>query len=136
MHKASVWLIRTSLVYFVIGITLGMLMLLQKAFPIKAGIWQVLPVHAELLLFGWVLQLVLGVGYWMLPRQIEGPERGWPAGIWWIYGMFNGGILINLLAIAMGRAGMEGTPVGRLMQLAAILLFIALHWRRVVSYRS
>jgi len=129
-------MIRSSLVYFVLGISFGALMLLQKAFPFDAGIWQGLPVHVELLLFGWMLQLVLGVAYWMFPRLLEGADRGWPAGIWWIYGLFNGGIVVNLAAIARGLAGMEGTLAGRGMQLAAIVLFISLHWKRVVSYRS
>lgn len=46
------------------------LILAAKGQPnlISGRVWQWLPAHVNLLLVGWMLQLSLGVGYWILPR--------------------------------------------------------------------
>lgn len=64
--------IRSSLIYLAIGFTLGGLILSAKAGVIGPDVWGWLPAHIVILLFGWMIQLSLGVSYWILPRLVAG----------------------------------------------------------------
>ena len=68
MQKLSVWAVRLSLVYFALGAVLGALLLAAKAVALPPGLWLLRPAHVEALLFGFMVQFVMGVGYWILPR--------------------------------------------------------------------
>jgi hypothetical protein len=72
----SVWFIRLSLVYLALGFTFGGLLLLNKGLPISPLAWRLLPAHIEFVLFGWTVQLVMGMGFWILPRFAAPPVRG------------------------------------------------------------
>ena len=68
MPRLSVLFVRAALVYLAIGLTVGMLLLWNKGMPISPYIWLLLPSHIEFLLIGWIVQLALGVAFWILPR--------------------------------------------------------------------
>lgn len=68
MPTLSVWAVRASLFHLVLGFTFGGLMLFNKGVPLHPMIWALLPAHIEVLLFGWVAQLAMAVGFWILPR--------------------------------------------------------------------
>jgi len=34
-----------------------------------------LPIHIEVLIFGWIIQFTLGTAYWILPRFLQAPQR-------------------------------------------------------------
>ena len=72
MPRLSVWLVRTSLAFLAAGVSLGAAALAGKG--LAAGPWvsRLVPIHAEFLLVGWTVQLVLGVAYWILPRLRHG----------------------------------------------------------------
>src|SRR5690554_1237704 len=76
MLALSRWMIRFSLIYLVAGISMGALMLINKAYILHPAIWMLLPIHIEFLLFGWIIQLTLGVAYWILPRFMTKLPRG------------------------------------------------------------
>ena len=59
--------VRLALVSLVLGAAIGAALL---AAPTLGGQppWRLLPLHVELLLFGWLVQLTMGVAYWILPR--------------------------------------------------------------------
>ena len=98
MPRLSVWFVRTALLQLAVGFTIGALLLYNKGWPLNPALWRWLPVHIELLLLGWTLNLALGVAYWILPRFRSGPPRGaeWP--VWLAYGLLNSGILAVCLA--------------------------------------
>lgn len=135
MPLVSRIMIRCSLIYFGIGSLLGMLLLIHKAFPLGAGIWTLLPVHIEFMLFGWIIQLTLGVAYWILPRYLEGPPRGkenlallMPAGL-------NIGIILMITA-EWADLHSSLKVIGRTAQLLTVIVFIRLHWNRIVTYNK
>ena len=73
MPTLSVWTIRIALVHLLVGWTVGAGVLAARGgFPMPPFDW--LNVHQYVLLFGWTMQLVYGVAYWMLPKF--GRERG------------------------------------------------------------
>lgn len=53
-----------------LGMTIASFILAAKGQPdlMSGHVWQWLPAHVNLLLVGWMLQLSLGVAYWILPR--------------------------------------------------------------------
>jgi hypothetical protein len=70
MPRLSVWMIRLSFLHFLGGFTIASLLLSQKGGwdAVPVDIWQYLFVHVDMLLVGWMVQLSMGVAYWILPR--------------------------------------------------------------------
>ena len=135
MPDLSVWFIRTAFVHFSIGITAGTLIFLNKSFLIDHRLWTFLPVHIELLLAGWILNLVMGVAYWILPRLQEGSLRGNEKIVWTAFILLNAGVLIT----AFGELALpdhSSMLIGRTMEFLAAPLFASQVWRRVYSIRD
>lgn len=131
MPGISVWMVRLSLLHLVAGSGLGALLLASRELPALAavggGLWEYRNVHLETLLVGWMVQLALGVAFWILPRiRGERPRAGLAAA---------GALLLNAgvaAAAVGGAAGMEAWAVaGRSAEAAAALLFAAHAWPRV-----
>ncbi|MGM0555338.1 MAG: hypothetical protein ACQEVA_03070 [Myxococcota bacterium] len=76
MPKLSIWAIRAACVHLVFGWTIGSLMLAEKGWSTPWSVFDWLPAHIHMLLFGWMVQLAFGVAYWMLPTF--GRDRGRP----------------------------------------------------------
>lgn len=133
MPTISRWLIFLSLFYFFAGTAMGALMLMHKAGFGNDAIWALFPVHIEFMMFGWIIQFTLGVAFWILPRFLGENPRG-KAG----YGAFmvfliNAGIML-VVAAQTDVIAAQFALAGRLAETAAVLLFIRLHWGRIVSY--
>ncbi|HZH40932.1 MAG TPA: hypothetical protein VFD85_07965 [Gemmatimonadales bacterium] len=122
MPRVSMWLVRAALVYLLLGFTLGAVMLAGKALGHSAWIAGWIPIHVELVLVGWMLQLAMGVALWILPRfGAFGPARqaawAWAAG-----GLLNAGVALVV----------TGAPFpGRVLELGAALAFGLSVWTRV-----
>lgn len=135
MPAVSRWMIRLSLMYLLAGILAGAFLLVHKVYPLHASAWLLLPMHIEVTIFGWIVQITLGTAYWMLPRYLKGRPRGrrW---LGWVMAIcLNLGIVFIIIDL------LEWVPVslrfaGRLLQVIAVLLFIYLHWNRIVTYRN
>lgn len=109
-------------------------MLIHKAQPVHPAVWQLLPLHIEMAIFGWIIQFTLGTAYWMLPRFLKGPQRG-PR--WLAFAMIVALNLGILLTLADRQLAIE-LPLmlsGRILELLAVIIFVNLHWHRIVSYR-
>jgi hypothetical protein len=119
MPRLSVWMVRTALVYLALGFALGALLLMHRGWPLHPVVPSLLPVHAEFLLFGWIVQLALGVAFWILPRFRSGPERGneTPAKVAYV--------ALNLGVLMVGCAGLVGAPSAALLGRAAEMLAAA-----------
>ena len=76
MPAWSVRLIRGALVYLVAGAMIGAMLLSATARGVTVPVGPARALHAELLLFGWLVQFTMGVAYWMLPKHATGPGRG------------------------------------------------------------
>jgi hypothetical protein len=130
MPRLSVFFVRSALVHLSVGLTLGALLLWHKALPLHPQIWRLLPMHMELLLVGWVLQLALGVAYWILPRWRT--HRGPPQPVWVAWALLNLGVLlVSAAALLRGDAASLAATTGRAFELAAAVAFAAHAWPRV-----
>lgn len=127
MPRLSVWFIRASLVYLLLGFLFGALLLAQKGIPYFTPVWYLFPLHMEFLLVGWLIQLAMGVVFWVIPRFSSGSSRG-PVGLVWVsFALLNAGILIGILQYWFS----EVVLIGRIAEVAAAVLFIVGSWRRV-----
>ena len=68
MPVLSTWMVRAALLSLGFGFALGAWMLSAKAIPFDPSYRRLLAPHIEVLLFGWLLQLAVGVALWILPR--------------------------------------------------------------------
>jgi len=125
--------IRASLIYFAIGITIGALILIEKGTAWDPQLWRLLPVHIELVLLGWMLQLVMGVAYWILPRSGLPPVRKRPALATAAFVLLNLGILLHVYDILL-VSGNTLLFISRLLELIALLAFLVHIWPRVKPF--
>lgn len=126
MPALSVWFVRLALVYLGIGFTLGAALLLAKAAMLPATLSRYRPVHIELLLIGWVVQLAIGVSYWILPRLSEANERGSEIPVRFALLMLNAGVLIACVGFLIEAERLVW--IGRVVETAAIVSY-AIHLR-------
>lgn len=134
MPAPSRWMIRASLIYLLIGFTLGAALLASKAYPSYSAVWLLLPIHIEVMIFGWIIQLTMGTAYWILPRFLKGESRGDPLLSKLMVVALNAGIILNVLSYLEVSPYLD--PVwGRCLEVVAVVLFVNLHWNRAVSYR-
>lgn len=113
---------------------MGVLMLINKATFISPVFWFLIPAHIEFMVFGWIIQFTLGVAYWMLPRVLEDKGRGSVHVAGLIPLTLNLGIILVVISdlTSWGNAALTG----RLFELIAVLVFVSLHWKRVVTYNK
>lgn len=128
-------LIKTSFIYLIAGFTVGGLLLVNKGYPFWPSLWQLLPAHIEWLLLGWIVQFTMGTAYWIFPRFMEGSPRGNPRWVQVAYVLLNVGIVMVTAQATLSSTINLGL-IGRVFEVLAVLLFILLHWRRVVTYRN
>lgn len=129
MPRYSRITIRAALVYLGLCVSLGALMLANEGLRWSPTIASWLPVHVDLLLFGWTTQLVFGVAYWILPRM-DG-RRG-------SLGLAVGAaLLLNLGTAVLVLASLSSiplaSPIGMACAAAGGLLFAAHAWPRLRS---
>ncbi|MFT5144783.1 MAG: hypothetical protein ACI80V_003038 [Rhodothermales bacterium] len=132
MPTVSVWLVRASLVHLALGATLGAALLTGKVAEVPAWIWVLRPLHVEILLFGFVIQLAFGVAWWILPRT---PERK-PTRLPWV-----AGVLLNAGLWVVGLVPFAGWPgevflLGRVVQAVALVVFARSVWPRIREFRG
>lgn len=137
MPLASVWLIRLALLHFVSAAVIGSLYLAFKGagwFPFVA-LWRM--THVEQMLVGWMVQLVMGVAWWILPRTGDIARGGAARSaefIWLVLVLVNAGVLLAALGTIAGfPTGL--TTAGRVLEAMAALLFASLAWNRQRPYR-
>jgi hypothetical protein len=125
MPRVSAWFIRASLCHLVGGFVLGGLLLAGKGIALPPALWAWRPVHIEMLLVGWMIQLVLGVAIWIFPRFVlhRRPRRS-AVSAWVAFVLLNLGVV--LVCFGAGTAA-----AGRLSELAAAASFGIHLWGRV-----
>lgn len=132
MPPLSRWYIRAAMVYLLLGFTVGGLLLAHKGMPIHPALWGWLPAHIDFLLMGWVVQMTMGVAFWIMPRFWDPPRRGNEAGAQVALVLLNLGIWL-----VVGGTALRGPSwllfAGRVAEGGAAVSFAIHIWQRVVS---
>lgn len=126
MPRISVWFVRAALVHCLVGFSVGAWQLATRGGLLAPPIVSLRPVHIEVVLVGWLVQLAIGVAVWILPfsRGVSHDRRLWSA-----WGLLNAGILFVVTgAFAPGSL----LPViGRVAEIGAGVLVVWVLWPRV-----
>jgi cbb3-type cytochrome oxidase subunit 1 len=133
MPAQSVWMIRLSLLWFLIAVLTGGFLFIHKELSFHPAAWVLLPIHFETAIWGWIVQLVMGTAYWIFPRHLEGSLRGPEKMGWLIISLYN----IGLIVLLSGQVLPLSIPMeltGRFLMVLSIALFGRLIWGRVKSY--
>lgn len=132
MTAPSVWAIRLALIQLVAAFVAGGWLLAARGVPALPRPDWLLPVHLELALLGWTLQLAMGVAYWMLPKFKSGPPRGAIGPALGALAVFNLGVLLMLASSISGVAALQ--LLGRTGELAGVGLFAANALPRIKAF--
>lgn len=130
MPGPSRWFVRASLIHLVAGFSLGGVLLIHKGLTLDLPAWRLLTPHIELLLIGWIVQLTMGVAFWILPRFGRGPARGGETAMWLVLVLLNGGVLAVCLASSLILPEWVQLS-GRAAEAASALIFGIRVWPRV-----
>lgn len=134
MPPLSRWLIKCGFVSLALALLLELLQLRPAALlpRLPAAALHLGAIH--LLTVGWLLQLIIGVAFWMFPRHPTRPPRGDERLGWWALGLINSGLLLRLVGESW-RLGFEGPAwplvASALLQLAGVSVAVLLIWPRV-----
>ena len=132
MPVLSRWFIRASLIYLGSGLTLGGLLLANKGLGFYPPIWRWLPAHIEFLFLGWMVQVVLGVAYWILPRRAGRASHGNERLALLAFVLINLGIW---LVVAQSIFLLPGLSfAGRILESLGAVLFLVAVWQRIKSF--
>ncbi len=129
MPRLSGWFIRAALVYLAVGFTFGALMLAEKGVNFYPTASRILPIHMEVLLVGWLVQLAIGMAFWILPRFPSGPPRGNETLVWLAFVLINIGIGCVIADTIFKMPVL--TLIGRAAEVGGVLAFGIGSWRRV-----
>lgn len=131
MPQQCVILVRVALANLALGISMGSLLLAGKVLPMPPAIAALRPLHMELLMFGFMVQLAFGVALWILPRTpvVRGENLSWLAGVLLNMGLWLVGLVGGTLSVPAAGA------IGRLIELVAMLIFGYQIWPRIRKLR-
>jgi len=136
MPRLTRWYLRTALVFFVVALSVGVLLASGAVLPLPAGVAALGPVYFHLLMVGWVTQLIFGVVFWMFPKPSAARPRGSETLGWACYGLLNAGLLLRVAAEpwqALAPGALPGTllALSAALQWLAGVAFVANTWARV-----
>ncbi|MCG6147635.1 cbb3-type cytochrome c oxidase subunit I [Leptospira levettii] len=131
----SVWLLRSSLVYFLFGTLLGALLMTQKIFLWDHSLWFFLPIHYSIMVWGFFIQFIMGTAYWMFPKHLSDLPRGSHFQAWFLFYSYNVG-LVSFILIQLNQLPNDFERFAKILICLAIVMFIRLMWVRSISYNS
>ena len=118
--------IRASLVWFALGIAMGLAMAIQPVWVIYR------PAHAHMVVAGFITMMVFGVGYQLLPRLFGFALHSRLLAIahWWLGNVGLGGMVVGFfLTPHLGGRGSTITAAGGILFTVGALAFVYNMWR-------
>lgn len=134
MPSLSRWFIKAGFISLILALLCELLLLRPGGIApsLPASAIQLAAIH--LLTVGWLLQIIVGVGFWMFPRHPTMPPRGSPAPGWVGLVTLNLGLLFRIIGESW-RLGFSGPRwplvVAATLQGVAIVLTVYLLWPRI-----
>jgi hypothetical protein len=124
------------MLYFAVGLMMAAALLAQPVMGWPLALQVLRPVYLHFLFIGWVTQLIMGVGYWMFPKQSKEQPRGSERLGWTVYVLLNSGLVLRAIgepAVALApQSGLGWTlAVASMCLLFAGWGFIANTWGRI-----
>jgi len=130
------FLIKTALLCFVAALLCALLIALRPLINMPPVVSGLTPVYFHLFMVGWVTQLIMGVVFWMFPKQSKEEPRGSERLAWITYLLLNSGLLLRIVAEPV-QVVQPWAIWGWLLAISALLqwlagvAFVANSWSRV-----
>jgi heme/copper-type cytochrome/quinol oxidase subunit 1 len=136
MPAQTRWFLRSSLVFFLLAMLLGVLQAVRVPLNLPAQINAFSPVYFHLFMVGWVTQLIFGVVFWMFPKYSKERPRGSERLGWATFWLLNLGLLLRLVGepaqvLLTGSIWGWMVAASAALQWAAGMLFVINTWGRV-----
>jgi hypothetical protein len=135
MPALTRWFVKTSFIYLLLAIGVGVLLALQSTvqWTVIGGLF---PVYIHLFVLGWLTELIFGVVYWMFPKYSNEKPRGSDTLGWWTYALLNLGLLLRVFSEPVQSTQPNELSGWTLVIAAAIqflagLMFVINSWGRV-----
>lgn len=124
MPSLSRWFIKVGMIYFIVGLTMGAILLAQPALGWSPQLQVLRPVYLHFLFIGWVTQIIMGVGYWMFPKYSKESPRGSAKLGWAVFILLNIGLLLRGVSEPMMVINPQ-TGWGWMLAVASMFLLLA-----------
>jgi cbb3-type cytochrome oxidase subunit 1 len=136
MPRLTRLFIKIGLIYFIVALAMGLLMSAQPLLGLPPFFGTLRPVQLHLLMVGWVTQLIIGVVYWMFPKESRERPRGSETLAWSVLWLLNAGLIIRTIfePLIVARPDLNAgwmLALSALLQVAAGWAFVFNTWRRV-----
>lgn len=128
--------IKTSLVFLLIGLALGLWIMWKGYWGDPSGMSIVISAHTHVILIGFIITLIMGIAYWMFPRPAREDYRYSPNMAEVNYWLVTGGTVVRLFGelwqyASGGANGMLWAAIGAGAQTLAGAVFAWNIWSRV-----
>lgn len=123
--------IKTGMIYFLLAMVVGVALAAPTLFSLPTAVAALRPVYFHLFMVGWVLQLIIGIAYWMFPKLSKERPRGSEALGWLVYACLNIGLAFRAIGEVL-VALRPGPDIGWTLALAAVLQLIG-GWGFIVN---
>ena len=136
MPTLTRWFLKSSLLYLLLSVLLGVLLELPRSFELDWPVRAFSPIYFHSFMVGWVAQLIFGVVFWMFPKFTKEQPRGSEGLGWAAFWLLNAGLLFRLVADP-AQAIQNQVWWSWLLALSAVLqwlagiAFVLNTWRRV-----
>lgn len=135
MPTLTRWFIKTSFLYLVAALLVGILQVSRTVLPLPPFAARLDPVYFHLFMVGWVTEMIFGVAYWMFPIINRDEPRGSSTLGWITYFLLNAGLLLRAASEPLAGGGPRFwgwlLVVSALLQWLAGLIFVVNTWQRV-----
>jgi hypothetical protein len=149
MPVTSRLFVKASIIYLCLGAILGALMFINRWIPLGAWVSYIRVSHVEMLIVGWLTQLILGVAWWLFPPLKIGlradaslpirrgqTQRGSEPLFWVTFALLNTAVLIQsvvqpLYTWSRVEAFHVLTGISGVLLLLAAIAFVINMWGRV-----
>ena len=128
--------VKTSLLYLAAALALALVLALAQTTKLPALLAAAGPTYFHLFLVGWATQLIMGIVFWMFPKQSRERPRGSERLATVVYGLLNAGLILRVVgepARAVSAAALWAwlVAISALLQWLAGIGFVANTWGRV-----
>lgn len=136
MPALTRWFLRSSLLFLVLSMLVGVLLVARDPFNLPASIIAFNPVFFHLFMVGWVTQIIFGVAFWMFPKYSKEKPRGSEILGWFVFWLLNIGLILRLLGepaqvISPNQVWGWILAISAFFQWAAGIIFVINTWGRV-----
>ena len=138
MPPVTRWFIKSGMIWFALGVTLAFV----TELPGIRGSALLLPIYWHMLVIGWITQVIMGVSVWMFPRKRRNRKKEQSTLVTSAFFLLNGGLIVRFLSepflpfVSDSALVPAVVIVSGILQVAAIILFIAEIWPRVQPKRK